>query len=42
MRNIFVNKKLEFLTGHLEVLAEYKNLSLDELKNNHKYGWRGN
>ena len=32
MNKTFINKKLEFLTGHLESLAEYKGISLDELK----------
>jgi len=28
----FINKKLEFLTNHLESLKEYEDFSLDKLK----------
>ena len=32
MDKVFINKKLEFLTGHLEALTGYKDFSLEKLK----------
>lgn len=36
MDKSFINKKLEFLTGHLESLKEYEDFSLDKLKDKPK------
>lgn len=36
MDKIYINKKLEFLTGHLESLADYSDISLDKLKDKPK------
>jgi len=36
MDKFFINKKLEFLAKHLECLAEYKELSLEDLKDKPK------
>lgn len=36
MKKAFINKKLEFLISHLESLKDYKDSSLDELKDKPK------